>query len=187
MRIHLLILDEPTSALDPEGRAEVMDIISNLGAAGSTIILCTHILADVERIANKIGILKDGIMAVEGHISDVKKNFSQECMLCVRLRNYNSNTVETLRALDLVKYSEVYDPAGVMLYAKDGVTEKELYNQVINALTINDILPEAIEFKRLSLEQIYLGINSGTYMPVIPALPTTGGFLPDQVNEEVSL
>ncbi|MCL2755273.1 MAG: ABC transporter ATP-binding protein, partial [Oscillospiraceae bacterium] len=59
----LLILDEPTSALDPEGRAEVMGIIRNLREVGVTIILCTHIITDVERIANKIGIMKDGVIA----------------------------------------------------------------------------------------------------------------------------
>ena len=62
----LLILDEPTSALDPQGRAEVMSIIKNLADMGTTIILCTHILSDVERTANRIGIVRDGRMAVEG-------------------------------------------------------------------------------------------------------------------------
>ena len=54
----LLILDEPTSALDPQGRAEVMSIIKQLSDMGTTIILCTHILSDVERVANRIGIVR---------------------------------------------------------------------------------------------------------------------------------
>ena len=156
----LLILDEPTSALDPEGRAEIMNIIGNLAESGVTIILCTHILTDVERVANKIGILNNGIMAVEGNILDVKKRFFQDCVLCVRLRDYASDVVNTLSSLDLLEKYEVSDPGGVVLYAKDGVTEKDLYTAVIKTLDINDVLPEAIYFKRMSLEQIYLGITS---------------------------
>ena len=72
----LLILDEPTSALDPQGRAEVMNTISRLSATGATIILCTHILSDVERVANRIGIMKNGRLAVEGNINDIKESFS---------------------------------------------------------------------------------------------------------------
>lgn len=73
----LLILDEPTSALDPQGRAEVMNIIKQLSDMGTTIILCTHILSDVERVANRIGIVRDGRMAVEGTIKEIKSNFGR--------------------------------------------------------------------------------------------------------------
>lgn len=73
----LLILDEPTSALDPQGRAEVMSIIKNLADMGTTIILCTHILSDVERTANRIGIVRDGRMAVEGTIAEIKGQYDK--------------------------------------------------------------------------------------------------------------
>lgn len=73
----LLILDEPTSALDPQGRAEVMNIIKQLADMGTTIILCTHILSDVERTANRIGIVRDGRMAVEGTMAEIKDQFAR--------------------------------------------------------------------------------------------------------------
>ena len=158
----LLILDEPTSALDPGGRAEVIDIISKLAAAGTTIILCTHILTDVERVANKIGILKGGIMVIEDALADVKNKYSQACVIGVTLRDYADEAVDVLRNIESVNSAEVYNPGGVILFAKEGVSEKELYNAVIKALYNNDILPEAIDFKRMSLEQVYLGITSGT-------------------------
>jgi ABC-2 type transport system ATP-binding protein len=167
----LLILDEPTSALDPEGRAEVMGIIGNLAASGSTIILCTHILADVERVANKIGILKDGRMAVEGNIVDIKKGYLNVCVLGVRLRHYTQHAVYALRSIELIYRSEVHDPGGVILFARPNVTERDLYHKVIETLAKNDILPESIDFKRMSLEQIYLGITGGTLSPF--NLPST--------------
>ena len=160
----LLILDEPTSALDPWGRAEVMDIITKLAYSGSTIILCTHILADVERVANKIGILNNGIMAVEGEIREVKDRFQSGSVINVRLRGYTNENVTALYEIDVVAGGEFYEQSGVTLYAKNGVTDKELYIKVISTLANNDIVPEGIEFRRLSLEQIYVGVISGAML-----------------------
>jgi len=160
----LLILDEPTSALDPEGRAEVMDIISNLASAGSTIILCTHILSDVERVANKIGILRHGVMAVEGTLTDVKKWYGATNAVTVRPQ-HTTDITQATSSIDIVEHSEVEYYGDVTFYAKDGVSEGELFYKVVTALGNSHIVPEGIWFKRLSLEQIYIGINNGQLLP----------------------
>jgi len=156
----LLILDEPTSALDPEGRAGVMDIIKKLASAGSTIILCTHILTDVERVANKIGILCGGEMVVEGTLPEIKKEFDDYNAISIRLR-YNPNAEDPLCAIGLLERCEIWNEI-ITLYAKKGVSEAELYKSVIATLAEGDILPEGIGFRRLTLEQIYIGVTSGT-------------------------
>jgi len=61
----LLLLDEPSSALDPKGRSDVLEMISRLKDEGRTIFLSTHILDDVERVCNKVGILESGEMIAE--------------------------------------------------------------------------------------------------------------------------
>ena len=160
----LLILDEPTSALDPEGRAEVMEIISGLAGSGSTIILCTHILTDVERVANKVGILRDGVMAVEGSLIDVKQMFSAGNAVTVRSKNV-SDTVELLREIDVIDRAEVEYYGDVTAYAKAGVSEADLFYRTVTTLASKQIVPEGVWFRRLSLEQIYLGINSGQLLP----------------------
>lgn len=73
----LIVLDEPTSALDPEGRAEVMQIIERLKGMGKTILLSTHILTDVERVADKVGILHDGVMAESGSLQELYDKYAQ--------------------------------------------------------------------------------------------------------------
>jgi len=158
----LLILDEPTSALDPEGRAEVMNTISNLAASGATIILCTHILADVERVANKVGILNDGIMAVEGMLSDVKKTYGVSNAVTVRPQGMVDITSQ-MSEIDLVERIEVEPFGDITFHAKNGVNEAELFYRIITTLGNNRIVPEGVWFKRLTLEQIYLGICSGYY------------------------
>lgn len=56
----LLILDEPMSGLDPLGRQLVVDIIREYHQKGNTILFCSHILTDVERICDRIGIMNKG-------------------------------------------------------------------------------------------------------------------------------
>jgi len=154
----LLILDEPTSALDPEGRAEVMDIIQGLASSGSTIILCTHILSDIERVANKIGILRDGVMAVEGTIQDVQKRFASDNVLNIKLR-YMPDINDPLCTMEYVEKSEITQ-GEIKLYAKPGVSEAEFFYKAISTLHTNKIVPEAIGFNRLTLEQIYIGVTN---------------------------
>jgi ABC-type multidrug transport system ATPase subunit len=160
----LLILDEPTSALDPEGRAEVMNIISSLAASGSTIILCTHILGDVERVANKIGILKNGVMAIEGDLSDVRNKYGAANAIIVRPQGM-VDIIETVSAVEVVERCENEYYNDITIYAKDGVSEAELFYKVITTLANNHIVPEGVWFRRMTLEQIYLGINSGHLTP----------------------
>jgi ABC-2 type transport system ATP-binding protein len=56
----LVILDEPTSGLDPIGSAEVKDLIIRLKQAGKTVLLCSHLLADVEDVCDRMAILYNG-------------------------------------------------------------------------------------------------------------------------------
>lgn len=67
----LLILDEPLSGLDPIGRKEVRDIILNLKASGRTVFFSSHILADVEMICDRVGILVKGELKDIGRLGDL--------------------------------------------------------------------------------------------------------------------
>ena len=162
----LLILDEPTSALDPEGRAEVMNIISNLATSGSTIILCTHILNDVERVANKVGILRGGVMAVEGLLDDVKSKFGAENAVIVRPQN-RADIMEFITDIEVVEKIEPAYYGDVTIFAKYGVGEAELFYKVITALANKKVVPEGIWFRRMTLEQIYIDINNGYLIPTL--------------------
>lgn len=64
----LLILDEPTSGMDPMGTRQMKDLFVELVRRGKTILLCSHLLADVEDICDRIGILYGGRMQLEGTV-----------------------------------------------------------------------------------------------------------------------
>lgn len=65
----LLILDEPTNGLDPLGIQELRDLIKSFPEQGITVILSSHILAEVEQIADHIGIINNGRLAYQNAIN----------------------------------------------------------------------------------------------------------------------
>jgi ABC-2 type transport system ATP-binding protein len=62
VRPRLLILDEPLSGLDPIGRRDVVDILEEYKAAGGTLLFTSHVLHDVERLADRFGLINHGIL-----------------------------------------------------------------------------------------------------------------------------
>ena len=67
----LIILDEPTTGLDPRGRREFHDMLLDLAGHGAGILLCTHLLDDVDRLCQRVGIIVDGRTVAEGRIADL--------------------------------------------------------------------------------------------------------------------
>ena len=65
----LLILDEPTNGLDPIGIEELRDLIRSFPAQGITVILSSHILSEVQQIADHVGIIADGILGYEAPLN----------------------------------------------------------------------------------------------------------------------
>ena len=67
----LLILDEPSSGLDPRARVEVREILQELANMGKTIVISSHILADLEEICSHICIMEEGKVALAGHVDEL--------------------------------------------------------------------------------------------------------------------
>src|SRR5437016_5601034 len=67
----LILLDEPTTGLDPIGTREMKDLILSLKAQGKTVLLCSHLLADVQDVCDRITILFRGRMQTLGQVKDL--------------------------------------------------------------------------------------------------------------------
>lgn len=95
-RPKLLICDEPTSALDPVGRKEILDILLAVRAQ-TTVLFSTHILSDVERICTDVAFLNDGVVGIQGKISDIKMKYRSEEYL-----------IETENEADMLEFQESF-------------------------------------------------------------------------------
>ena len=90
----LLILDEPTNGLDPRGRREVHDLLLNLAKQHKLgILLCTHLLDDVDRLCSHIGIINHGRTVLDGPLSElVTEKLDKRCFR-MRVEHHPGNAV----------------------------------------------------------------------------------------------
>ncbi|MBA3488132.1 MAG: ABC transporter ATP-binding protein [Longispora sp.] len=68
----LLILDEPTNGLDPQGTREVRSLIGELASEGTTVMLSTHLLSEVEQVCTHVGVMNVGRLVAQGAIADLR-------------------------------------------------------------------------------------------------------------------
>lgn len=72
----LLILDEPTSGLDPIGRMKVREIIQRLKSEGKTVLFSSHELGEVETVCDRVAILHQGKLRVEGSVTELMEEYN---------------------------------------------------------------------------------------------------------------
>lgn len=150
----LLIFDEPTSALDPQGRSEVIAIIDRLKGLGSTIVLSTHILSDVERVANRIGIVNGGMIAEEGDMKAILRKYSGD-VISLSVRNL---TQEQKLELLKVKFAnaEFNDENGTFRFggfAENGT--EDAARQLIKLAADNGMVLENFTIGTATLEEVF--------------------------------
>ncbi|MCK5309772.1 MAG: ABC transporter ATP-binding protein [Thermoplasmata archaeon] len=69
----ILLFDEPTTGLDPLGRNEVLDAMKAFADKGKTVLFSTHILSDVEKICDKVGIIHEGLLIEQGSPEELRQ------------------------------------------------------------------------------------------------------------------
>jgi ABC-2 type transport system ATP-binding protein len=94
----LLILDEPTKGFDPVNRRLLMNIIEQHQARGATVVFVTHQMEEVERLCDRIILLKDGQAAAYGTVSDVKKKFKGKSLDDIFVEIYGGEDKEFIDA-----------------------------------------------------------------------------------------
>ena len=89
----LVILDEPTSGLDPIASREIKDLILDFKRQGKTIVLCSHLLADVQNICDRIAILNKGVLQVMGSVREL---LSQKDVIEFVVKNLSDNDIQAV-------------------------------------------------------------------------------------------
>ena len=90
----LVVLDEPTSGLDPIGSAEVKELILRLKKQGKTVLLCSHLLADVEDVCDRIAILHQGVLRECGRVDELLR---ADDRIQIELKNPTPDMIAAIR------------------------------------------------------------------------------------------
>jgi len=147
----LLVLDEPTASLDPEATWEFRTLLEQLQREGKTVILSSHLLSEVERVADRVLILLDGRQAALERMSDLKARQVQASRLLIELPGGTEQAADALRRLGMR-----FEPAGpneLIVEASDGQGLAAL-----EALRGAGIHPRSFQIQGPTLEEMFLAV-----------------------------
>jgi ABC-2 type transport system ATP-binding protein len=107
----LVLLDEPTSGLDPIGTREMKDLILRLKQEGKTVVMCSHQLADVQDVCDRIAILYAGELKVSGKVDELLQEQNETQVLATRLSDSVIKEIEQVIARNGGQVHKVDHPA----------------------------------------------------------------------------
>jgi len=109
----VLLLDEPASGLDPRARIEMRALLKELRSMGKTILVSSHILPELADICNKIGIIEQGQLFVNGEVTDVMKQVRSDIVLNIAVADRQTDAANLLESQPEVE--SVHDKNGVLV------------------------------------------------------------------------
>jgi ABC-2 type transport system ATP-binding protein len=147
----LLLLDEPTTGLDPAGMRDMRDLVKRLASEGITILLSSHILAEVEELCNRVAIIRRGSVIYEGRLDELLRSAG----VGYRLRAGELDRAYTLllaqRGVEAVR-SDAY----IRLQAEDGALAEATIALGRAGIGITELTPLTT-----SLEELFLAMTGG--------------------------
>lgn len=151
----LIFLDEPTSGLDPSASKTVRDFLADLKAKGRTIFLTTHNLAEAERLADQIGVLKHRLIAVDTPANLRKRLFGQRVQ--VELVNGDDDLASWAATMEGVSHAE-WHMNTLTATVEDSVT---VTPRLVAALVTAGARILSVTQNSASLEDVYLQLVGG--------------------------
>ncbi|WP_019911516.1 ABC transporter ATP-binding protein [Paenibacillus sp. HW567] len=150
----ILILDEPINGLDPVGIKDIRMLLLELkNDYGMTILVSSHIVSEIESIADTIGIINHGQLIKEVKMSEIRSENAQ--YLEIKVTDSKKASLVLERKLNIHDY-EAIDPETIRVYQQD------VSQSVINKeLVLNDILVNRIETRQSNLEEYFLKLIHG--------------------------
>ena len=145
----VLVLDEPMSSLDPEGAIQFREFLACLKQQGKTIIFSTHILDDVERLADRVAILVGGRLIALQSVSTLREELMRTSQMRIELRRPDVSELEAARRAGATEAH--FDGSSLVIksYPEDRL-------QILRALDAKD--GQVLKFltEHVSLEDIYM-------------------------------
>ncbi|THV30034.1 ABC transporter ATP-binding protein [Glycomyces paridis] len=154
-RPDLLILDEPTNGLDPAGMASMRRLIHDLSDDGQTVLLSSHLLAEVQQCCDRVGVVVEGRLSYEGTVAELRGARMLEVRAEPVDRAVRAVKAATGAALDL---TEDGDGRTVLTGDADGVDVPA----AIRGLVAEGVDVHAVAIRERSLEDVFLTMTEAT-------------------------
>jgi ABC-2 type transport system ATP-binding protein len=166
----LLILDEPTNGLDPAGIRDMRELIVHLGQSGVTVLLSSHVLAEVQQVCSSVSIIGDGALLASGKVDDLLGESTSRTRVGV------SDPGQAALVLTAAGYSVVRDGADLLVQGHEHPEE------ITRTLATHDLYITELSAIRPDLESFFLVLTGHRPRPVDgpiaaatdPALDPTG-------------
>ncbi len=148
----VLFMDEPTVGIDPQSRNHIFEVVETLNQKGMTIIYTTHYMEEVERLCNRIAIIDNGEIIVQGTKDELREHVQIKENIQLEFDLLSGADVAKLR--DLINYKMIHTNNKLSFEAK--VTDLSTIISACNKLllTINNI-----DLKKMNLETIFLTLT----------------------------
>ena len=156
----ILVLDEPLSGLDPASRYQFKKVIKALAKEGKTVLFSSHILNDVQDIADKIGILNEGKIMQIGTPEELQESFQVGNIIEISVAK-KSPLCENLEQIENIEYVENIKENKQLVYLKPEVDVDLIIPQIIRRLTEQKCKIRSFSLVKPSLEDVYLNYVGG--------------------------
>lgn len=154
----LLLLDEPASGLDPRARAELKELILELGRMGKIIIVSSHILPELADFCNKVGIIEKGNLLAFGPVQEITRAIRPTRRVLVRLLSDRTAAIQHLNSIETVSGFEEKDDNLLFVDIKgDEMEQAQLLRHLVSqGVDIIDYHEDAA-----NLEDVFLRLTTG--------------------------
>ncbi len=150
----VIFLDEPTTGLDPRSRKAMWDIINNLVAQGTTILLTTQYLEEADLLANKIVVIDQGIVIAEGTSSELKKTVGNDRL---EISFFDKSAMVSARKV-LGKIVSDSDDETMTISTIIHDNNKDV-RKVLDTLSTSKIKIDSINIHKPTLDDVFLSIT----------------------------
>jgi ABC-2 type transport system ATP-binding protein len=145
----LIILDEPTNGLDPQGTREVRGLIREIASDGITVLVSSHLLAEVEQICTHVGVMRTGQLVFQGTLDELRTRGS------ARIQVRTSDAQRAAEILGKLGLADVQAADGEVSAALGDRAPQDICRELVYA----DIPVAGLDTPRPSLEDLFVGLT----------------------------
>jgi len=146
----ILVLDEPSGGLDPRGVALIRNKIKEMKEKGSSVFVSSHILAEVQEVCDRVGIISKGVIVAEDTVNHLRDRLKLKPKLVLELEKASDKIVKSVESLDGVEHAEII---GVMLHV---VCDPKSKSKIIIAVEKAGGNIVNIQIMEPSLEEVFM-------------------------------